>query len=277
MKLIGDYFMKKVVLLVSIISVILLGCGTENNQDKEVDNARNDSEQQKLMVSAAASLTDAMDEITEKYEAEHPGIDLEFNFAGSGKLAQQIQQGAPVDVFISANESWMDTLIHDEEIDKSERLDVTGNRLVMITQNDTDIHYESFDEIDGSELDQIAIGNLDSVPAGEYSKEVLDRLEKWDELENQFVYAKDVRQVLTYVESGNADIGFVYESDALSSDNVKIITYADPEAHDDIIYPGAILSGSEVQKEGKKFLEYLISEEGQEILEKHGFSKEDKA
>jgi len=277
MKLIGDYFMKKVVLLVSIISVILLGCGTENNQDKEVDNARNDSEQQKLMVSAAASLTDAMDEITAKYEAEHPGIDLEFNFAGSGKLAQQIQQGAPVDVFISANESWMDTLIHDEEIDKSERLDVTGNRLVMITQNDTDIHYESFDEIDGSELDQIAIGNLDSVPAGEYSKEVLDRLEKWDELENQFVYAKDVRQVLTYVESGNADIGFVYESDALSSDNVKIITYADPEAHDEIIYPGAILSGSEVQKEGKKFLEYLISEEGQEILEKHGFSKEDKA
>src|SRR5699024_3001189 len=277
MKLIGDYFMKKVVLLVSIISVILLGCGTENNQDKEVDNARNDSEQQKLMVSAAASLTDAMDEITEKYEAEHPGIDLEFNFAGSGKLAQQIQQGAPVDVFISANESWMDTLIHDEEIDKSERLDVTGNRLVMITQNDTDIHYESFDEIDGSELDQIAIGNLDSVPAGEYSKEVLDRLEKWDELENQFVYAKYVRQVLTYVESGNADIGFVYESDALSSDNVKIITYAVPEAHDEIIYPGAILSGSEVQKEGKKFLEYLISEEGQEILEKHGFSKEDKA
>lgn len=277
MKLIGDYFMKKVVLLVSIISVILLGCGTENNQDKEVDNARNDSEQQKLMVSAAASLTDAMDEITEKYEAEHPGIDLEFNFAGSGKLAQQIQQGAPVDVFISANESWMDTLVHGEEIDKSERLDVTGNRLVMITQNDTDIHYESFDEIDGSELDQIAIGNLDSVPAGEYSKEVLDRLEKWDELENQFVYAKDVRQVLTYVESGNADIGFVYESDALSSDNVKIITYADPEAHDEIIYPGAILSGSEVQKEGKKFLEYLISEEGQEILEKHGFSKEDKA
>jgi len=171
----------------------------------------------------------------------------------------------------------VDTLIHDEEIDKSERLDVTGNRLVMITQNDTDIHYESFDEIDGSELDQIAIGNLDSVPAGEYSKEVLDRLEKWDELENQFVYAKDVRQVLTYVESGNADIGFVYESDALSSDNVKIITYADPEAHDEIIYPGAILSGSEMQKEGKKFLEYLISEEGQEILEKHGFSKEDKA
>src|SRR5699024_12652920 len=98
--------------------------------------------------------------------------DLEFNFAGSGKLAQQIQQGAPVDVFISANESWMDTLIHDEEIDKSERLDVTGNRLVMITQNDTDIHYESFDEIDGYELDQIAIGNLDSVPAGEYSKDV---------------------------------------------------------------------------------------------------------
>src|SRR5699024_7599661 len=98
MKLIGDYFMKKVVLLVSIISVVLLGCGTENNQDKEVDNARNDSGKQKLMVSAAASLTDAMDEITEKYEAEHRGIDLEFNFAGSGKLAQQIQQGAPVDV-----------------------------------------------------------------------------------------------------------------------------------------------------------------------------------
>src|SRR5699024_3235484 len=114
MKLIGDYFMKKVVLLVSIISVILLGCGTENNQDKEVDNARNDSEQQNLMVSAADSLSDATDKRTEKYEAEQPGADLECNLAGSGKLAQQIQQGAPVDVLISANESWMDTLIHDE-------------------------------------------------------------------------------------------------------------------------------------------------------------------
>src|SRR5699024_3788065 len=255
MKYTGDYFMEKVVLLVSIISVILLGCNAENNQDKNVDDARNDSKQEKLMISAAASLTDAMDEITKNYEAEHPGIELEFNFAGSGKLAQQIQQGAPVDVFISANESWMDTLIHDEEIDKSERLDVTGNRLVMITQNDTDIHYESFDEIDGSELDQIAIGNLDSVRAGESSKEVLDRLEKWYELENHVVYAKDVRQVLTYLESDNADIGFVYESDALSSDNVKIITYADPEAHDELVYPVCSISGSEGQQEGKKFLE----------------------
>src|SRR5699024_1877767 len=129
--------MKKVLLLVSSISVIHLGCGTENDQDNEVDNARNDSEKHQLMLSAAASLSDAMDELTAEYAAEHPGCDLEFTFAGSGKLAQQIQQGAPVDVFISANESWMDTLIHDEEIDKSERLDVTGNRLVMITQNDS--------------------------------------------------------------------------------------------------------------------------------------------
>src|SRR5699024_437187 len=220
------------------------------------------------------SLTDAMDKITEKYEAEHPGIDLEFNFAGSGKLAQQIQQGAPVDVFISANESWMDKLVNDKEIDEKERLDVTGNRLVMITQNDTDIQYDSFDDIDESELDQIAIGNPKSVPAGEYTKEVLNHLQKWDELEDQFVYAKDVRQVLTYVESGNVDIGFVYESDALSADNVKVITYSNPEDHDEIIYPGAILNDSAMQKEGKKFLQYLTSEEGQEILEKYGFNKE---
>src|SRR5699024_9441958 len=102
MKLIEDYFMKKVVLLVSSICVILLAYDTENNKDKEVDITWNDSDQQKLMISEAASLTDAMDEITEKYEAEHPGIELGFNFAGSVKLAQQIQQGAPVDVFISA-------------------------------------------------------------------------------------------------------------------------------------------------------------------------------
>src|SRR5699024_6183819 len=198
MKYTGDYFMKKVVLLVSILGVILLGCSTENNQDKEVDNAGRDPKQQKLMISAAASLTDAMDEITKNYESEHPEIELEFNFAGSGKLAQQIQQEALVDVFISTNESWMDTLIHGEEIDENERLDVTGNRLVIVTQNDTDIHYDAFDEIDGSELNQIAIGNPKSVPAGEYAKDVLDHLHKWDELEEQFVYAKDVRQVLTY-------------------------------------------------------------------------------
>lgn len=259
------------------LMLLLFGCSSDKSADagKETSpEGKAEGERQELFVAAAASLTDAMEEITEIYEEEHSDVELTFNFAGSGKLAQQIQQGAPVDVFISANENWMDTLIEEDYIDADERLEVTGNRLVIITQHDTDISYDTFDDIDGTVLDQIAIGNPESVPAGEYTEEILDNLDKWDELEDQFVYAKDVRQVLTYVESGNADIGFVYESDALSSDKVKIITYSNPENHNKIIYPGAILNDSEMQSEGKEFLKYLQSDEGQEILERYGFTLE---
>lgn len=253
-------------IFILILILIVAGCTNETATNEK------DHETQKLFISAAASLTDAMEEIAEIYEEEN-NIELTFNFAGSGKLAQQIQQGADIDVFISANENWMDTLIEEGLVKEDTRENITGNKLVLIVGEDSSISYDSFEELDRNDVDDIAIGNPESVPAGEYTKEILKNLGKWEELEDNFVFAQDVRQVLTYVETGNADIGFVYESDAKISDAVKIIAESDPDMHDPIIYPGAITADSKNEAVAEQFIQFLLSEEGQEILEKYGFTK----
>ncbi len=260
--------MKHVKKQIFILTLILIVAGCTN----ETATNEQDHKTQKLFISAAASLTDAMEEIAKIYEEEN-NIELTFNFAGSGKLAQQIQQGADIDVFISANENWMDTLIEEGLVKEDTRENITGNKLVLIVAEDSSISYDSFEELDRNDVDEIAIGNPESVPAGEYTKEILKNLGKWEELEDNFVFAQDVRQVLTYVETGNADIGFVYESDAKISDAVKVIAESDPDMHDPIIYPGAITADSKNEAVAEQFIQFLLSEEGQEILEKYGFTK----
>ncbi|MFD1705347.1 molybdate ABC transporter substrate-binding protein [Siminovitchia sediminis] len=228
-----------------------------------------------LTISAAASLTEALEEIKDLYEADHP-VDITFNFGGSGTLAQQIQQGAPADIFISANQDWMNMLEKENAIISDTKVSITGNTIVLVAGPDTSLTYESVGQIDPRDISQIAIGNPDSVPAGQYTKQVLQYVNKWDELEDQddkFVRAKDVRQVLTYVETGNAELGFVYKSDAMTSDSIRILTEADRSFHDPIIYPGAVTSGTKHEEEAQEFLQFLNSKEAQDIFEKYGFKK----
>ncbi|MEI3612094.1 molybdate ABC transporter substrate-binding protein [Pseudogracilibacillus sp. SO30301A] len=270
--------MKSAKLFFTLIFVVflLVSCSTGGNKESTSTNKTEESatneDKSELFISAAASLTDAMDEVKETFEKEY-NVELTFNFAGSGKLAQQIQQGAAIDVFISANENWMDTLMEEGLVKEDTRKNITGNKLVLIVGEDSPISYDSFEELDRNDVDEIAIGNPESVPAGEYTKEILENLGKWGELEDNLVYAQDVRQVLTYVETGNADIGFVYESDAKISDAVKVIAESDPDMHDPIIYPGAIIADSKNEVVAEQFIQFLLSEEGQEILEKYGFTK----
>ena len=247
----------KLTLMGIFLLLLLLGCSSKEKVSE-------------LHIAAAASLTDAMDEIEEAYEKEHD-INLKFNFASSGKLAQQIEQGAPVDVFISANENWMDHLEDEELMEVATRETVTGNKLVLIAREDTDLPYNSFEDIDAADLDHIAVGEPESVPAGEYTEAVLKEIGTWNELDDTFVFAKDVRQVLTYVESGNADLGFVYLSDAAISDDVVVLAEADDTMHEPINYPGAVTKDSEVKEEAEDFLAFLGTEIAQDILEKYGF------
>src|SRR5699024_8946429 len=153
------------------------------------------------------------------------------------------------------------------------RVDVTGNKLVLITGESSPVSYQYLDEITLNELDKIAIGNHESVPAGAYTKEALKSIGIWDELDEKVILDKDVRQVLTYVESGNADIGFVYESDALSSDEIQILATTEENDHDPIIYPMAIVTDTEHEELTQEFADFLVTDEAQEVLEKHGFTK----
>ncbi len=200
--------LKSIILFVCVF--IMTGCASQN-------------EKSELTISAAASLTDAMEELTELFQQEQASVEFIFNFGSSGTLAQQIQHGAPVDVFLSADQAWMDTLEQEGLISSSTRYDFTGNTLVLIAAKDSDAAIHSFTELQAGESGQLAIGDPESVPAGKYTKEALETIGLWEELEPDFVLAKDVRQVLTYVESGNAELGFVYSSDTFISDAVKIV------------------------------------------------------
>lgn len=268
--------MKRFFLFASLILTLALFAGCSADKKTSTETIKKEEIPQKtpieLTVSAAVSLTDTLEEIKSTYEKEH-NVTFTFNLAGSGTLAQQIQQGAPVDVFISANQEWMDTIEEEDLISKETRQDVTGNSIVMIAAKDSTLDYKEIADIQPNDLEQVAIGNPESVPAGKYTQEILEHLKLWDVLEPKFVRAKDVRQVLTYVETGNTTIGFVYESDALISDKIKILATADPDSHEAIIYPAAVMKDSKHQKEAIDFITFLESEAGQSILGKYGFKK----
>lgn len=259
-------------MLMLVFSFVIAACGNDENDATAPKETKVKEETVELMVSAAISLTDALEEIQALYE-EESNVELSFNLGGSGSLAQQIQQGAPVDVFISANQEWMDTLEDADLVIDATREDITGNKLVLITGKDSSIDYESIDDISVEDVEQIAIGNPESVPAGMYSEQLLNKLDMWDSLKDKLILAKDVRQVLTYVETGNVDIGFIYESDALTSDGIQVLATAEDDSHDPIIYPAAVLKDTKHEKEASDFVTFMASDEAQEILMKHGFRK----
>ncbi|MGE5703535.1 MAG: molybdate ABC transporter substrate-binding protein [Clostridia bacterium] len=224
-----------------------------------------------LTIAAAASLTDALNELKTSFQAEFPQYALSYSFGSSGKLATQIQQGAPADVFLSASKKDMDTLQGENLIVANSRIDFAANRLVLIAPQNTKLPVAGFDKINPQAISHLALGNPESVPAGRYGKEVLESVKLWDKLQSKIVFASDVRQVLTYVESGNADLGVVYTSDALSSDQIKILAIAEEKWHKPIVYPGAVVASSKAAAQASVFLDYLNSEKGRLILSKHGF------
>lgn len=257
--------------LVLIVIFILSSCSKAENHSEEIQS--HESEPQitgTLMVSAAASLTDALLEIKQAFEAEHD-VEITFNFGGSGKLAQQIEQGAPVDVFISANTNWMDILVEHDFILSDSLTNVISNELVLIAHRDEPFTYDQLSAINTKEITQFAIGHPESVPAGTYAKQALVASGLWNELEQKIVYTQDVRQVIAFVATGNADLGIVYASDALIAEEVKVLTTIDASLHDDIAYPAAIVTHAKNQPAAAAFLTFLTSAQAQEIFTRYGF------
>lgn len=255
---------KRVWLLVmSCLLFVLTGCSA-GESDKLAEKVE-------IMVSAAASLTDALTDLKFSFEKEHENSVVTFNFGSSGKLVQQIEQGAPSDVFLSASKRDMDKLEEGQLLLDGTRVNFTENELVLITNKDESLTMESFEDIDPSAIAHIAIGEPESVPVGRYTKEVLENIGLWEPLQDKMVLGSDVRQVLTHVEMGNADLGVVYASDAKISDKVKVLATANAEWHGPIVYPGAVISETKHPEEAKAFLAFLTGDEGKEILKKYGF------
>ena len=252
--------------------IFVAACSNNEQADQSSDKQEQTSEskEEQLTISAAASLKDAMDVIQHTYEEEHPEITLQFNFGGSGSLQQQISQGAPVDLFFSAAEDKFDLLVDEGMIAKEDGIDLLGNELVLVVPKENQSIKEFEDLV--TETDKISIGTPETVPAGKYAKESLEKMDLWKDIESKVVYAKDVRQVLSYVETGNVEAGIVYKTDASVSNKVEIVASVDPATHSPIIYPVGIIKDSKHYEAAKEFYEYLQSDEALKVFEEYGFT-----
>jgi len=226
--------------------------------------------QNKLTISAAASLKESLEEAETVYRQSHGDVNFANNYGASGMLAAQIDQGAPVDVFFSAAAKQMDDLQNKGLIGVETRRNLLRNTLVLIVPIGSQL--KDFHGLTLGSVRVIAVGDPASVPAGQYAKQTFTALHLQDQLQPKLVFAKDVRQVLTYVETGNADAGLVYGSDALTSNKVRVVTTAPDSSHDPIIYPAAVLKKSHSQDAARKFVEFLATPAAQAIFQKHGFA-----
>lgn len=256
---------KGIIIFLTVFSFILAGCSTSQ------DTGQSDAESISLTVSAAASLTDCMEEIKELYIKENPNIDITYNFAGSGSLQQQIEQGAPADIFFSAGKKQMNALVDADLMLNDSVEDILENKVVLVTPKGEET-ISSFDELLEDNIEKVAIGDPGSVPAGQYAQEVLNNLNLYNEIESKIVFAKDVREVLSWVETMNVDAGLVYKTDAQISDKITISTVAPEGSHTPVIYPVGIVKYTKNAEESQKFMNFLFEEEAKELFIKYGFS-----
>lgn len=223
-----------------------------------------------VIVSAAASLSNSFGELGKLYEAKHPGDKIVANFAASDVLLKQIEQGAPADVFASADEQTMDRAAQSNDVDKATRTDFAANTLVLIVGAGTKSP-SKLEDIASADYAHIAIGNPDSVPAGRYAKEALTSAKLWDKIQPQIVPAQNVRQALDYVARGEAQAGFVYATDAETQKEKVHVAMTVPTSTP-VRYPIAVTAKSQHADAARSFIGFVTSAEGQAVLKKYGFS-----
>jgi molybdate transport system substrate-binding protein len=223
-----------------------------------------------LRVSAAASLTDVLQALAPVYQKQ-TGDTLLFNFGASSMLARQIQEGAPADLFISADEQKMDQLQHAHLIVTGSRRSILSNTLVIVIHEGSQLTIASPADLAGRSVNNIALAETQSVPAGIYAKQYLRKLGLWGRVVGKVIPTDNVRSALAAVESGNADAGIVYKTDAMISKGVRVAYEVPLSEGPDISYPAAVVVDSKQQAAARRLLDFLQSPPAQEIFRKYGF------
>lgn len=257
--------MFKTKLFTLIISLLL-----SNVLFSQLSFANDASDVQPIKIYAASSLTNVLNELIAEYQHKY-SVEIIPIYGGSSSLARQIEQGAPADLFISANEQWVKHLEKNGVVDKRNIQPFAQNRLVVIAPSDTSRnlnvnHVESWLSLLGDS--RLAVGQTNAVPAGIYAKQSLESLGVWQSLNKHLAPTSNVRIALTLVERGEANLGIVYQSDAVVSDKVRVMHTFASTSHDPITYPLVTLS----QLQGiEQFVAFLLSDSAQEALVKYGF------
>jgi molybdate transport system substrate-binding protein len=225
-----------------------------------------------LRVGAAVSLAAVVMELDSVYRAEHPDVFVNATFASSGGMRLQIEQGAPIDVFISASERHVDALQRAGLVDARTRRVFAGNSLVLVVPGRGGRDLRGFRDLASPSVRRVAIGAAASVPAGEYAEQVLRSLGIAAVVAEKAVYGHDVRQVMSYVERGEVDAGIVYRTNAETSRAVRIVATAPPATHAPITYPLVLVSQSRNTADARAYAAFLLGPRGREALARHGLT-----
>ncbi|KIL51895.1 molybdate ABC transporter substrate-binding protein [Jeotgalibacillus soli] len=246
------YFMLLILML-----LMVSGCAAQADDRRNV-----------ITISAAASMKDSLEEIQEEFYNVHPDISLVFNYGSSGALKRQIEQGAPVDAFLSASKKHFVDLLEEEYIFTTNKNAFASNAIVMVTHKNSE--FNRLNELlqNGK---RIALAIPETTPAGKYAQEALENMGAWESMQSRIVFGKDVRHVLTLVEQQSVDGGLVYQSDAVSSQKVKVIKKLDASLYSPIGYYAGVVKKSENRAQAELFTEFLHQKISQDILVANGF------
>ena len=242
-----------------IACTIFAGCSNKNGT------------QNGIIVFAAASLTDAMNQISKDFERENPGLKVDVNIGSSAQLAKQIALGSPADIFLSANIKWMNYLGTKGFVSREKGFVLLGNRLALITSNKNVNPINSLAELIDDKIKFIAIADYNSVPAGIYTKSMLIKTTLWQSIKPKLVSGNDVRTAMAYVERGETEYGIVYLTDAQVSSNVKIVFTLPDEIQPDIRYSFSITENALNASDATRLINYLRSDAARDVFEKYGF------
>jgi molybdate transport system substrate-binding protein len=223
-----------------------------------------------VLVSAAVSLTDALMEIGKTYESNGKAR-VRFNFGSSSELARQIDEGAPADIFFSADLEKMDALAKKGRIDPDTRKNLLSNRLVLVVPQDSKLNLRVPKDLLQPEVKRIALAQPETVPVGIYVKTYLESEGLWAKVASKIIPVLDVRATLTSVESGNVDAGFVYKTDAAISKKTKVVYEVPLDKGPKIVYPVAAIKESKNKEAAGDFLKFVSSQAGKNVFRKYGF------
>ena len=224
-----------------------------------------------ILVGSASSLQDALKELTPLFQSAHPNITVKYSFTSPGAVQQQIEQGAPIDVFVPGGTKQMDALQAKGLILPETRRNLVTNRIVLVVPRNSSLKLTDFRQLTNSEVKRIIIGEPRSVPVGQYAEEVFRSLGIWEQLRPKLVMGNTARNVLAGVESGNADAGIIFATDAKISDQVRQVALAPKGSHSPIVYPIAVVSTSRQQKAAQAYVQFVTGPLARPVFNKYGF------
>ena len=257
--------------LLGFLVTVLVACAQFAPQANPPNTIQSAAIPSTLLIAAAASLQKPLQEITPLYSQANPNQTINYNFAASGALQQQIEQGAPVDIFISAAAKQMKALQEKGLLASSTTENLLTNQLVLIVPKQTSVSLTDFQQLVQPEVKRISIGEPRSAPVGQYATEVLQNLKILEQVQSKFVLGNSVKSVMTAVETGDVDAGIVYTTDAQGSDKVTVVATADERLHSPIRYPIAVLKSSQSIDASNRYVKFLHSDIAKAVFKKYGF------